>query len=192
MTIRAPGRPRNAAHSDRAKTAALELLAEEGYAAINMETIAQRTGIARQTLYRRWPHKRALILDAFADQADQLPDLPDTGDLETDLKTLLRATTAKFNSPCGSTNRAFVAEGLQDPAVMTDLWGRHFSKRRRQVATLLQRARARGERLALDDDTLTDLLLGPLWYRLLMQHAPLDNAFADAVAADIARRARMT
>ncbi len=190
MTPRAPGRPRNTAHSDAAKTAALDLLQEHGYSAINMETISQRTGIARQTLYRRWPHKRALILDAFADHADQLPDLPDSGDLETDLRALLRATITRFNSACGATNRAFVAEGLQDPSVMEELRERHFSKRRRQAATLFQRARTRGESLAGDDQTLTDLLLGPLWYRLLMQHAPLDDAFADAVAAFVTHSAR--
>lgn len=186
---KAPGRPRNEAHSDAAKAAALDLLREQGYAAINMETVAQRSCISRQTLYRRWPDKRALILDAFAEQAGALPHLPDTGSLEGDLRVLLRATCAVLSGVCGETNRALVAEGLHDPAYMTELRERQFVKRRRQVAELFARARQRGELKRTDDELLIDLLLGPVWYRLLLQNGPLDDALADAAAAAVVRYA---
>jgi AcrR family transcriptional regulator len=185
-----PGRPRNEAHSDAAKAAALELLNEQGYTAINMETIAQRTGIARKTLYRRWPHKGALMLDAFAEVADALPPLPDTGSLEGDLQELLRDTTDKLQGDCGFANRALVAEGLQHPEFAQVLKEQHFSKRRQQASVLFQRARDRGECVVTDDAKLADMLLGPLWYRLLIQNEAPDDALAEMVGRSVATYAR--
>ncbi len=185
-----PGRPRNAAHSEAAKAAAIELLLEQGYGAVNMETIAKRTGIARQTLYRRWPHKRVLILDAFAETAAALPPLPDTGDLEGDLRALLRDTCEQLQGECGATNRALVAEGLQHPEFAALLRDQLFSGRRRQAGLLFQRARERGEGREFDDDLLADLLFGPLWYRLLLHNEAPTAALADQVARSVARQAR--
>lgn len=189
-TLKHPGRPRNAAHSDTARTAALELLSEQGYTSINMETIAQRTGIARKTLYRRWPHKGALMLDAFAEMANALPPLPDTGSLEGDLQALLRDMVVKLQGDCGLANRALVAEGLQHPEFAQVLKEQHFSDRRRQASVLFQRARDRGECTVTDDGRLADMLLGPLWYQLLIQNEAPDDALAEMVGRSVAAYAQ--
>lgn len=181
------GRPRNTAHSDTAKEAALDLLTEQGYAAINMEAIAQRTGIAKQTLYRRWKSKRDLILDAFADRADRMPAAEDTGDLETDLRLYLRQTASLLNSDCGMTNRALMAEGLQDSAFLKELRERHLIKRRHRLRDILRR-----HHTGFSEDQevfLVDLALGPVWYRLLVQNAPLNEAFTDSLSHQVARAA---
>ncbi|GGO35730.1 TetR/AcrR family transcriptional regulator [Deinococcus humi] len=177
---RTAGRPRNAEHSALARQAALDLLREHGYASINMEAVAERTGIAKQTLYRRWKHKRALILDAFAEQADHLPPLPTTADPEEELRAFTRATCRALTGQCGATNRALMAEALQSPEFLVELRERHLVKRRRQLRRILER-----QQPELGDqqlETLVDLILGPMWYRLLVQNAPLDDDFADLLA----------
>lgn len=185
-----PGRPINPAHTTAARAAVFDLLDERGYEAITMEAVAERTGISKQALYRRWKHKRALIVDAFAEQADLLPELPDTGDFERDVRALLLATFALLHGPCGTTNRALVAEALQDPEFLSELRERHLTRRRRQVLTLLGRAHQRGELTVPADETTVDLILGPIWYRLLLQNAPLDEAAAHAFADRLVRMLR--
>ncbi|GGJ43235.1 TetR/AcrR family transcriptional regulator [Deinococcus roseus] len=180
------GRPRNHAHSDAAKEAALHLLKEQGYAAISMEGIAQHTGIAKQTLYRRWKSKRDLILDAFVDQADRIPLVPPTGNLQEDLRLYLQQTAVLLNSDCGTTNRALLAEGLQDAAFLKELREKHLIKRRNRLAEILRRP---FQFSAEQEEYLIDLALGPVWYRLLIQNAPLNEAFMDQVARDVAAAA---
>jgi len=143
-----------------------------------METISHRTGVSRQTLYRRWPHKWALILDAFAEHADKLPALPDTGHLRGDLTELLEYTITTLNGICGATNRVLVTEGLQDDTVMAELREGHFARRRAQIESLVARAQERGETVSLELDVFIGLLLGPLWHRLIFGHAPLTRSLA--------------
>ncbi|AWN22819.1 hypothetical protein DKM44_05920 [Deinococcus irradiatisoli] len=180
QTPRSVGRPRNAEHSELARQAALDLLQEQGYASISMEAVAERTGIAKQTLYRRWKHKRALILDAFAEQADKLPMLPTSVGPEEELQAFIRGTCRTLTGQCGRTNRALMAEALQSPEFLVEFRERHLTKRRRQLRGILERQRPGLEDQRLE--TLVDLILGPIWYRLLVQNAPLDEAFADVLA----------
>ncbi|GEM46924.1 TetR/AcrR family transcriptional regulator [Deinococcus cellulosilyticus] len=182
------GRPRNNAHSDAAKEAALQLLTEHGYAAISMEAVAQHTGIAKQTLYRRWKNKRDLILDAFVDDANRMPPAADTGSLEEDLRLYLRQTATLLNSNCGVTNRALMAEGLQDSDFLKELRERHLIKRRTRLRDIIRRKHTH---FTEEQETfLVDLALGPVWYRLLVQNAPLNDAFTDALAHQVTRAAR--
>ena len=82
--------------------AAFELVGEVGYAKLRIEGIAARAGVGKQTIYRWWPSKGAVLFDAFlalAEDAEGVPALPDTGDLAADLKLVLRATVAELNDP---------------------------------------------------------------------------------------------
>src|SRR6185312_1951178 len=92
--------------------AALELLSETGYAALTVEAIAARAGVGKQTIYRWWPGRGAVILDALA-EAGPPPPLPDTGDLRADLLLVVRATVAELADPrLSATSRALTAETL--------------------------------------------------------------------------------
>src|ERR687891_660297 len=81
--------------------AALDLVREVGYAKLSIEGIAARAGVGKQTIYRWWPSKGAVLFDAFLtlseSQDGEVEALPDTGDLEADLKLVLRATVAELN-----------------------------------------------------------------------------------------------
>ena len=104
--------------------AAFELVGEVGYAKLTMEGIAARAGVGKQTIYRWWPSKGAVLFDAFlalSEDAEGVPALPDTGDLEADLKLVLRATVAELNDPRYDVPmRAMTAAIANDPALAAE------------------------------------------------------------------------
>src|SRR5690348_11960575 len=92
---------RNEASRKAILTAAFDLVGEVGFAKLSIEAIAARAGVGKQTIYRWWPSKGTVLFDAFLmlseDHATGDPALPDTGDIEADLKTVLRATVDELN-----------------------------------------------------------------------------------------------
>ncbi|MER5770607.1 TetR/AcrR family transcriptional regulator [Streptomyces sp. NPDC001985] len=168
-------------------TAARELAEEVGYARLTIEAIAARAGAGKQTIYRWWPSKGAVLFDALLALAEgeggQPAGLPDTGDLEADLKTVLRATAAELDDPRRSAPlRALAIEALLDPALAADCADRLDRPLRE-----LKRARLRAARRAgqldpgADLDLAIDLIWGPLRGRWLHGEGPLTAEFADAV-----------
>src|SRR5687768_7729574 len=119
--MKAPDSARRSERSRRAiYEAALGLVGEIGYPKTTVEGIAARAGVGKQTIYRWWPSKAAVLLEAFLDMADQAAEaagpggyeIPDTGDLEADLRTVLRATVDEMNTPVyDAPARALAAEG---------------------------------------------------------------------------------
>lgn len=166
--------------------AALALLFEDGYTKLTVERLAERAGVSRQTIYRWWPSLGAVVLEAYGEEAARRVPEPDTGSLAGDLRQLL-GDISKLWRAHGDAPRAMIAESQRDPRFM-ELW-REFNQRRREVLLrILKRAEERGE-LALGSDAefLTDLIYGPLWYRLLLGHAPLDEDFTERIVAIMGR-----
>ncbi|MFC7328110.1 TetR/AcrR family transcriptional regulator [Marinactinospora rubrisoli] len=168
-------------------TAALELAAEVGYAQLSIEGIAARAGAGKQTVYRWWPSKGAVLFDALLmlseGDADQAAELPDTGDLEADLKTVLRATVEELNDPrISEPMRALAVEMLIDPALAAD-----YTERLDRPVKDLKRRRLRAAQAAgqlatdADIDLAVELIWGPLRNRWLYREGPLTAEFADAV-----------
>jgi AcrR family transcriptional regulator len=175
-----PGRPRSAATHAAILAAVEALLAEGGYPAVSVEAVAARAGVGKQTIYRWWPGKPELILEHLIKVAATLPS-PDTGGLATDLRIYLRATC--FGWTTGGTGpvvAALMAEAQVDAAFGARFYRDLIAGRRAALRHLLARGQARGE-LAADRnlDLLLDLIYGPLWYRLLLHHAPLDETFIE-------------
>lgn len=179
--------PDPARRSERSRTAihaaARELVAEQGFARTTIEGIAARAGVGKQTIYRWWPSKAAVLLDAVvAEQlpGDGAPPLPDTGDLAADLRTTLVETVAYLTAP-GTEHllRALTAEMQHDPvlavAVRTQLLGP-------QMGTIVTRLAA----AEVDDPELvTELLLGPIFHRWLLGTEPLDDAYVTRLVARV-------
>ncbi|GLX93965.1 TetR/AcrR family transcriptional regulator [Herbidospora sp. NBRC 101105] len=178
---------RNEAARRAILTAALDLAGEVGYARLSIEGIAARAGAGKQTIYRWWPSKGAVLFDALLmlseGQGDQPADLPDTGDLEADLKTVLRATVDELNDPRYSEPmRALAVEILLDPALAADFAERLDEPVRELKRRRLRRAQAAGQLAAdADLDVAVDLIWGPLRTRWLYREGPLTTAFADTV-----------
>ncbi|GAA0908939.1 TetR/AcrR family transcriptional regulator [Virgisporangium aurantiacum] len=171
--------------------AADDLLVEHGIARLTVEAIAQRAGVAKQTIYRWWPSKTDLLLDAFlTDAAEELVP-PDTGDLVTDLHVHL-SNLARFltNSDAGAVYRALTAESLHDPRLATRLRTEYLSAQRARDRLPLQRAVIRGHLPASTDlDALADHLVGPLYYRALITGEEIAPPYVEGLLASVLRGA---
>ncbi|MET9231874.1 TetR/AcrR family transcriptional regulator [Lentzea sp. NPDC003310] len=182
--------------SEEARQAVLEaaddLLAEKGFAGVTIEGIAARAGVAKQTIYRWWPSKVDVLLEAFGeDMADALTP-PDTGDLATDLRTHL-ANLAEFltTSDPGAVFRALTGQAQHDPALATRLRDDHLTHQRERDLLPLHRAITRGDLPPdLDTDTALDHLVGPVYYRVLVTGAPVPRPFTDDLVAAFLDRHR--
>ncbi|GHJ39507.1 TetR/AcrR family transcriptional regulator [Streptomyces sp. TS71-3] len=185
------GRPRDPAVDDAIRRATLELAAEAGAPGVTMEGIAARSGVSKQTVYRRYGGKGEAILDALAWFAAARLPTPDTGSLRDDICVLLTATFAAQQGVSGVLNRALISEALQDENFTELLWKRLTGPRREEVAKIIRRARDRGEVSHPDEEFLIDLVFGPMWYRLLFDRVSLDRGYAAAIADTVAVAARL-
>jgi AcrR family transcriptional regulator len=179
------GRPRSEKAQKAILEAAIELLLEQGLHAMRMDDVAKRAGVSKATIYRWWPSKEVLAVDALA--AEWAPHLPvaerDTGTLRGDLLARFRPWLRQLNQrPYGRVIAGLVAEAQTDPE-FADLYREHFvTPRRDATRPLLLRAIDRGE-IAPDTDldVTLDLLYGPIYHRLLHGHAPLNDRFVRQV-----------
>ena len=163
--------------------AALELLAETGYADLTVEAIAARAGVGKQTIYRWWAGKGAVILDALAEGAADAPELPDTGDVEADLRAVVRATVAELADPAlSATTRALTIETLSDDALAEQVRDRLLRPHLDTVVVRLRAGQDAGQiRADVDPAQAVELLFGPLYHRWLLRTGPLTEGYADGV-----------
>ena len=183
---RPPGRPR----SERARRAILraanELLEGGGFAAVTVEAIAERAGVSKATVYRWWPNRAAVVMDGFLSTVSSQVPFPHTGRAREDIRLHMRRLTEAFGGRMGRTVAALIAEGQADPELAEALRSRWLSVRRAEAREILELGIARGElREDLDLEVAVDVLYGPIYYRLLVGHAPLDEDLADALADQI-------
>ncbi|WP_351230460.1 TetR/AcrR family transcriptional regulator [Streptomyces sp. NPDC002133] len=185
---RVPDASRRSERSRRAiYDAALSLVGEVGYTRTTIESIAARAGVGKQTIYRWWPSKAAVLLEAFLDRAEQAaqgePELPDTGDLEADLKLVLRATVDELNSPpYDAPARALAAESVVDPALAAEFVHRLLEPSLQLYVRRLRAAQDAGHvRPGIDPRIALELLVGPLAHRWLLRTLPLTHEYADKI-----------
>jgi len=159
------GRPRSEEAHQAILDATLALLAEVGYSALTVEGVAGRAGVGKATIYRRWPSKLPLVVEAFGG----LPafEEADTGSLAGDLKVMLRSYLELFNqTPLATVLPALASERAHDPA-LAELFNPVLRQRRSPLMNALLRAQQRGE-LPGDTDLelAADLIVGPIAVRL--------------------------
>ncbi|MGI5232171.1 TetR/AcrR family transcriptional regulator [Actinoallomurus sp. CA-142502] len=188
-----PGRKRSEESRRAILAAAAELTAEVGYANLTIEGIAARSGAGKQTIYRWWPSKADVLLDALATKADVHIPIPDEGAYEADLRAFLAATFTLGSRPqVVQLLRALMAEA-QINAEFGERFRETFLRQRRAaLGVIVERAEARGELPpGLTPDTVVDLVFGMLWYRILAAHRPVDQALIDELITVLtARRQR--
>jgi AcrR family transcriptional regulator len=175
------GRPRRAGVEQAVFDATLGLLASRDYGEISVEALAERAGVSRTTIYRRWPSKVAVVVDAVSSLYLDRVEVPDTGSLSQDLVTLLTETYRVVADGDGRVLEKLVRQSGQNPE-LEELVRSILYARRRMYATILNRAIARRDMPPeADQELLLDLLLGPLWFRLLVSGAPITPAAARSV-----------
>jgi AcrR family transcriptional regulator len=174
------GRPRSQKAQKAVLDAAAELMLEHGLSAVSMDAVAQRAGVSKATIYRWWPTKETLALDAlYSEWAAARPTPRDTGSLRGDLLSLLRPwARLAVSRPYGRVLAALLTEAQADPAFAAEYRQRVVEPRREQARDVLRRAIDRGEIPATTKiEVILDLLYGPLYHRLLHGHAPLNDRF---------------
>ncbi len=183
------GRPsRRSQRTHRAVlNAAADLLAESGYANITIEGIAVRASVAKTTIYRWWSTKAAIFMELYNELAAEALTTLDTGSVEEDLCNLLRGLFKLFTTTsAGPAMVGMISEAQSNPEVAKVFQEQFMVHRRNVTRTILQRGVERGELQAdLDIDLAIDVISGPIWYRLLQGHAPLDEHFADSVVRQV-------
>jgi AcrR family transcriptional regulator len=192
-----PGRPR----SEKARTAILrataELLLAHGLTGVSMDVVAERAGVSKATIYRWWPTKEALALDALYEESTAgRPALPDTGTVRGDLLSLLQPWARLVTSrPYGRLIAALITKAQTDPAFAEQYRARFIEPRREEARAIFRRAIERGDiRADTKAEAGLDLLYGPLYHRLLHGHAPLSDHFirdvVDITLAGLTAQAR--
>ena len=174
------GRPRSERAREAILTSAAELLLERGLGAVSMDAVAERASVSKATIYRWWPTKETLALDALRHEwAAARPVTRATGSLRGDLLSLLRPWVLLVGKrPYGRVIAALITEAQTDAAFAEQYRERFVEPRRAEARPILMRAIERGELPATTDSELAlDLLYGPLYHRLLHGHAPLDERF---------------
>ncbi|MEV3985948.1 TetR/AcrR family transcriptional regulator [Nonomuraea sp. NPDC049758] len=161
----------------------LELGQEIGYANLSMEAVAARAGASKQTLYRRWSSKGALLLDSLLSLNESGLDYPDTGDLAADLRAQIYAAVDLLAGPSyGALFQALVGEAQHDGRVAAALNERFIAPQADKTVARLRAARDQGELSpGFDLDLAMAILSGPLYFRLLITQEPLTHAYVDRI-----------
>lgn len=159
-----------------------ELICRRGPNKVSINEIAAVAGVGKQTIYRWWRTKSAVVVDALEQIFEDESPFPDTGSTRDDICTQMRSVAATFSSPTGAIIRELVAESQGDPVIAEAFRERFFDERRRRAAAAINAGIERGElRDDLDVDIAIDLLYAPLWLRMLIGHQPLSRRSVDQI-----------
>ena len=189
------GRPRDSDAGRRILQAARHALFTAGYAGLAIDEVAQRAGVAKTTLYRRWPTKDHLAIAVYADMLDHDVPVTDTGDVRADLSAYLKQiagalhTVRRAGRPAHDTDPSagIVAELVAAAARHADVGQAMrslYARRIRLAIELVERATQRGElRTGTDPVLLLDQLAGALYYRVLITGTPVDDSYLERLVS---------
>ncbi len=182
------GRPRDPRTRAAILVAARDLLGRGGLTAVTIEAIAQKAGVSRPTIYRYWPNAPAVAMAAFlettgAAEAAKSPKSPIAA-----LRAQLHALADAFAAPAGRSVAAMVAAAQSETELAKAFRNEFIARNRDATRALLERCIAEKAIEAPNDMELTlDLVFGPLFYRLLMGHAPITRGFVDQLLDTVIR-----
>ena len=172
------GRPRDKAIEKAILRAALDLVSAQGFRAITVDQIAAEAGVGKMTLYRRWPNKAALVMDALLQLIGPETEFPDAPDALTSLERQLHLQAKFFCSRYGRLIRTLVAEAQSDEDLASAFRERWLTPRRKGVLKKLKDAIATKQlRKDIDLEATIDMLYGPIYYRLLLGTGAIDTTF---------------
>lgn len=184
LQARPPGRPRDEAARTRIRDAALQLLEEVGFANATCDAIAHRSGASKATIYRWWPNKAAVIIDAFVESVT--PELPqrEAATLEEYVTVHLRQFAKVVSGRNGRLLAAVIAAAQNDPEVEAAFLSHWIKPRRALSRKALQKLQSDGLLTELlDIEQVLDAMYGPLHFVLMVRHGQLTPAYAESLAA---------
>lgn len=182
--IKPPGRPRDEACRERIRQAALELLEEVGFASVTCDAIAQRSGASKATIYRWWPNKVAVLIDAFVENVTPYLPMRETVTLEEWVTVHMRQFAKVVAGRNGRLLAAVIAAAQNDPEVEAAFLSHWIKPRRALSRKALQKFKNDGllpERC--DIEQVLDAMYGPLHFLLMVRHGKPTPAYAESLAA---------
>ena len=192
QTLRRGGRPLGGSDANvrAVLDATLQQLEDRGLGGVNVEEVAQAAGLNKTSIYRRWPTRVSLVLAALQSRRDHEPPPPDTGNLRDDLIAVLRGKLALIGTRRGcKILRALIAFEDEDVARVA----RALRKQRYRVPiAVIDRAIAQGKLPAgTDPSLLAEVLLAPMYYRLIVLNQPVDARYIGRVVDQVLDGAQM-
>jgi AcrR family transcriptional regulator len=192
MTPRKAGRPRDARVDKAIVSAALGLMAERGIGDLRMDAVAERAGVGKAAIYRRFRSKDELVAFVLGETVNTEIAIPDTGSTERDLRQLMDEAVALYTQPPAAGLMQALVEALRrDAELAKAVRERFLTRRRAALGEVLRRGIERGDLDAeLDLELALDVLAGPLFYRLLVTGGPIDDRLAAGVVDLILKKER--
>jgi AcrR family transcriptional regulator len=182
------GRPRSPEVHDAILGAAIDLIREVGYDAVTMDGIAARAGVGKAALYRRWPSKEALVVEALGRLVAAMP-VPDTGTLVDDVRLVMTVHRHMYADPAsGQLLSGLVAAMARSQSIAHAMRSGFVATRHEALRVVLARGVARGElRRDVDLDLVVEMLNAPLFYRYLFSGRAVDESLVNEVTASVLR-----
>lgn len=185
------GRPR----SEKTRLAILEatsdLLEEGGFAATTFESIAARAGVSKVTIYKWWPSRGSVAIDAFFHHHIQTIVFPDTGSVAEDLTSQMLVMVSTFRGRAGEIMAELIGQAQSDPALAETLLTGWLQPRREASIAVIRRGIERGElREDVDLSLFLDQLYGPIYYRLVTRVGPLSDEFVRGLVNNVVNGVR--
>jgi AcrR family transcriptional regulator len=174
------GRPRSEKAHQAILTAAMRLVFQNGFRAVSIDAIAIEADVGRATIYRRWPNKAAIIMDAFLQEVGPGINFPSRADATQSIQIQMRLLAKAFRGKHGALIKALLGEAQFDPELAEAFRERWILPRREAAKDTLREAILKGQmRANVDLDTTIDALYGGIYYRLQIGNAALSEAYVD-------------
>ncbi len=180
MVVRAAQSERVRRSMDSVLKATHELLRSSGLSGISVDEISRRSGVAKTTIYRHWPSRSALVLDACAHMASPL-GAPDTGSLRGDLLALASEIARQLQAEAWASIAPSVMDAAEHDQDIADVQALQHNALLAPFRTVLERAKERGEQSLPESAEIVASILGPLFYRRWMSREQIDGAFVERV-----------
>jgi AcrR family transcriptional regulator len=176
------GRKRDEHAKQRILDATRDLISARGSSQVTINEIATEANVGKQTIYRWWPTKAELVLDALEREIKSANPPPATGSTYLDIRTQMRRVAAMFASPTGSIIRELIAQSLGSDDIAEQFRERFFAERLKRGMLTFEAGIAKGElRADLDIEIVSEMLYAPLWLRMIIGHRPLTPAVVDQI-----------
>jgi AcrR family transcriptional regulator len=174
--------PRVLVSRERVLTATLDLLMEAGLDELTIDDISRRSGVAKTTIYRHWPNRSALVIDACSRMTDSEDAPPDTGSLEGDFRAILTSIAELLGTARWSSIVPSIVDVAEHDPAFADIHARIQRGHAAPLRAALDRAALRGEiPSTAEPAAITAALLGPLFYQRWFSREPIDPEFVDMI-----------
>jgi AcrR family transcriptional regulator len=179
-----PGRPRSAATQEAILAASLQLTERVGYAQLTIEGIAAEAGVGKQTVYRWWPSKAAVVLEAFARDARDVVKVRITGDVAADLEKFLVAAYRRLAGPRGVVFRSLLSEALINADFAQQFYDEYMQSRVDDLKTVLSSGTKAADEFEVPA-VLVEMIYGAIWYRMATNQRLVPAAARQVAAAAV-------